>query len=81
MVKRIPITDGNLFDHQFGTDDVLTGFSSSTNGVFGDAGRTYWIMLAVEMTPSTRMVASRRSLFTEMQSEISTTTALAGMTV
>src|SRR4051794_5889115 len=39
MVKRIPITDSNLFDHQFGTDDVLTGFSSSTNGVFGDAGK------------------------------------------
>jgi hypothetical protein len=39
MVKRIPITDNNLSDHQFGTDDVLTGFSSSTNVVFGDAGK------------------------------------------
>jgi hypothetical protein len=33
MVTRIPITNGNLFDHQIGTDDVLTGIPNATSVV------------------------------------------------
>ena len=37
MVKRTPITPGDLTDHQWGTDDTLTG--DDTNKIwFGDAG-------------------------------------------
>ena len=38
MVKRIPITPGDLTDHQWGTDDILTGVASSSNTFYGDAG-------------------------------------------
>jgi hypothetical protein len=37
MVKRIPITSGDLTDHQWGTDDTITGDGTNTIW-FGDAG-------------------------------------------
>src|SRR5437868_1220994 len=37
--QRVPITSGDLTDHQIGTDDVRAGVSNSINLVFGDAGR------------------------------------------
>ena len=36
---QVPITDGDLSDHQIGTDDVLAGTSNSTSQYVGDAGR------------------------------------------
>src|SRR5687768_15575361 len=38
MAQRVPITVGNLRDHQVGTDDTLTGAPNSTNLLYGDAG-------------------------------------------
>ena len=38
MLKRVPFTPGDLTDHQWGTDDVLTGLDNSTNILIGDAG-------------------------------------------
>ena len=38
MIKRIPVTPGDLTDHQWGTDDTLTGVDFSTNILIGDAG-------------------------------------------
>ena len=31
MLKRVPFAPGNLTDHQWGTDDILTGVDFSTN--------------------------------------------------
>jgi hypothetical protein len=43
MFKRVPFTPGDLTDHQWGTDDILTGVNNSTNIsitniLIGDAG-------------------------------------------
>src|SRR6478736_6445872 len=37
-VKLVPITPGDLTDHQQGTDDILTSVDFSTNILIGDAG-------------------------------------------
>src|SRR5689334_1091524 len=39
--QRVPITDGDLTDHQMGTDDALAGLANSINLLFGDAGRDF----------------------------------------
>ena len=39
MIKRVPILEGDLDDHQVGSDDVLTGISTSTSILVGDAGQ------------------------------------------
>src|SRR5919205_3465006 len=39
MATLIPITTGDLSDHQVGTDDVLVGLANATTVLFGDAGR------------------------------------------
>jgi hypothetical protein len=38
MARRVPITAGDLSDHQVGTDDNLTGAPNLTNVLYGDAG-------------------------------------------
>jgi hypothetical protein len=38
MAKRIPITQGDLFDRQVGAGDVL-GIANSANFLVGDTGR------------------------------------------
>src|SRR6266436_58964 len=39
MIKRVPILEGDLDDHQVGSDDILTGISTSTSILVGDAGQ------------------------------------------
>ena len=38
VVKRIPITPGDLTDHQWGTDDTLSPSGGGLLIVYGDAG-------------------------------------------